>query len=80
MIIAERIEVETMLYPDALSAYALLPFGTEDVRISRQVKEYIHYCEAHEYDVDMTDETYHHVDGDAWAFEGRRYDDEVTSH
>lgn len=80
MLVAERIEVEIMTVPDALSAYGILPFGSEDVRICTQVKAYIEMCIASGYDIDATSFDYHHINGIAHVTEAKKIDPKLTNH
>jgi hypothetical protein len=80
MLCAERIEVELMAVPDALSAYGILPFGSEDVRICTQIKAYIEMCIASGYDIDATAFDYHHINGIAHVTEAKKIDPKLTAH
>lgn len=80
MLVAERIEVEIMAVPDALSAYGILPFGSEDVRICTQVKAYIEMCIAHGTDIDIPSFDYHHINGIAHVMEAKKINADLTRH
>jgi hypothetical protein len=80
MLAAERIEVEIMTCPDALSAYSILPFGSEDVRICTQVKAYIEYCIGTAVEIDMPSFDYNHINGIAMTTELRKVDPGLLSY